>query len=310
MEWTLQAPYLNARERNVHVWASQLSRSNRPCLVAGCWTDGVITVQTFYQWLAQIVVPAPQGATYVLVAAGNHTIMTAAGLFVMGPAAFNAHVNACRSRPHEQFNSTANLLAGDYLLFQVTHQSFQPAIPVLKTATITSRTTTRGQTGTHTPRDARSRVTRRAVRERDFRCRVTGVMVPVRQRGPNFKGMQVAHIFPLGWMSKAPSMLSSATRNSMGNGDKPVNAILMKADVHDQFDDYQFGFWPDGQNVFRFYRFENSGAPSIGPGATAVPMFPRLGAPATPEPIDELLRAHFITALLWHVAGFGRRQGL
>ncbi|KAJ7913078.1 hypothetical protein B0H13DRAFT_1874243 [Mycena leptocephala] len=276
MEWILQAPYLNARERNVHVWASQLSRNNRPCLVADCGSGS-------------------QGATYVLVAAGNHTIMTAAGLFVMGPAAFNAHVNACRSRPHEQFNSTASLLAGDYLLSQATHQSFQPAIPVLKTATITSRITTRSQTGTHTPRDARSRVTRRAVRERDFRCRVTGAMAPARQRGPNFKGMQ------------APSMLSSATRNSMGNGDKPENAM---PDVHDQFDDYQFGFWPDGQTVFRFYRFENSGAPSIGPGATAVPMFPRLGAPATLEPIGELLRAHFITALLWHVAGFGRRQGL
>ncbi|KAJ7738072.1 hypothetical protein DFH07DRAFT_984486 [Mycena maculata] len=298
MEW--QGPYLNAGERNVHVWASQMGRNNRPCLVAassvspGCWTDGMITVQTFYEWLAEIVVPPLQGAgTYILVAAGNNTIRTPAGQLAMAPTAFNAHVNACRSGPYQQSNSTASLLAGDYLLFLSTNLGCQRAIPVLKTATITSRTITRGQTGSQTPREARSRVTRRLVRERDFRCRVTGVGVP------------------------APRMLSPATRANIGNGDKPENAILMKADVHDQFDDYQFGFWSfnsrnvaqDGQ-VLRFYRFESSGAPSIGPGVTAAPMLARLGGPATPDPIAELFISHFTTALLWHVAGFGRDRSL
>ncbi|KAJ7719701.1 hypothetical protein DFH07DRAFT_310028 [Mycena maculata] len=220
---------------------------------------------------------------------------------------FNAHINACMNRMPEQPNSTASLLAGDYLLFQINGQAMERALPRLRSPVITSRNVTRSVTGTNTPRNSRSQMTRHSVRERDLQCRVTGTVVPMRERRPNFKGMQVAHIYPLGHMNKARSILTSATRQSLGKGDIPENAILMRADAHDQFDNYQFGFWPD-HGVFRFYRFERSGAPTIVQGST-VPMYPRLGTITTAEPIAELLRTHFITALLWHVAGFGRSMG-
>jgi hypothetical protein len=37
--------------------------------------------------------------------------------------------------------------------------------------------------------------------------------------------------------------LTDATVVALGTGDIPENAMLMRSDVHDQFDDYQFGFW-------------------------------------------------------------------
>ncbi|KAJ7196172.1 hypothetical protein B0H12DRAFT_1038426, partial [Mycena haematopus] len=89
--------------------------------------------------------------------------------------------------------------------------------------------------------------------------------------------------------------------------------ILMRSDIHDQFDDYQFGFsysclQENGYN--KFYRFEVSGAPSI-PKAPAynlhAPMrlLNALGPQQAPIP-NELFKHHFITGLLWHFKGFGR----
>ncbi|KAJ7222766.1 hypothetical protein B0H12DRAFT_1224102 [Mycena haematopus] len=92
-------------------------------------------------------------------------------------------------------------------------------------------------------------------------------------------------------------------------GDIDRNAILMRSDIHDQFDDYQFGFsYENGYN--KFYRFEVSGAPSI-PKAPAynlhAPMrlLNALGPQQAPIP-NELFKHHFITGLLWYFKGFGR----
>ncbi|KAF8586920.1 hypothetical protein K439DRAFT_1339463, partial [Ramaria rubella] len=87
---------------------------------------------------------------------------------------------------------------------------------------------------------------RKEVRIRDLRCRVTGDEAPLRGRGRNFKGLEVAHIFPIGWLSEADAILRgnpglATIKNS--DADAPDNALLLRADLHAYFDDYQFGFY-------------------------------------------------------------------
>ncbi|KAJ7752216.1 hypothetical protein DFH07DRAFT_960648 [Mycena maculata] len=255
--------YLNAAERNVHVWASVLSPRNHVCLVAGCYNDGGLNFATFYTWLSHIIVADPAVHSYVLVAAGQNGIRAPNGQNLQ-LVAFNAYVQGCMfQRTFVALNSTAVIPSGDYLLFQLTVNGFlQPVLPQLQRAQITSRIPTRGNTGTNT-----------------------------KQRN-----------------HEASTMLNAATRAALGRGDHPGNAILMRNDAHDQFDDYQFGFWPDSQNVLRFYRFERTGAMTL-QQVCGSHLFPSLGTQAVPQPIVALLCSHFVTALLWHVAGLGRPMG-
>ncbi|KAJ7733837.1 hypothetical protein B0H14DRAFT_513104 [Mycena olivaceomarginata] len=280
MEWTGQ--YLNLGERNIHVWATQYGPHGKRCLVGGCWNDGGITIQTFHEWVEEII---SDDLNWALVFAGPNTQH-------MLPPAFDAHA----------------MPLGDYFMYRVASNGLRPFRPKFRKLYINSRTVTRGGTGTNTPLNSRRHITRQTVRLRDLACRVTGIGVMQRLRGINFKGMQVAHIFPLGYMSKASKVLTDATVAALGTGDIPENAMLMRSDVHDQFDDYQFGFWQTGTHgPFVFYRFERSGAPSVAHGS-ATQMFPQLGV-APPSPTAELLENHFITGLLWHVRGFGRDMG-
>ena len=43
----------------------------------------------------------------------------------------------------------------------------------------------------------RGAIIRKRVRIRDMCCRVSGLFTPPRDRGMNFEGVEVAHIFPL-----------------------------------------------------------------------------------------------------------------
>lgn len=47
-----------------------------------------------------------------------------------------------------------------------------------------------------------SQVTRNEVRKRDQKCRVLGQHAHTRTRGTNFVGLEVAHIYPIGWVDK------------------------------------------------------------------------------------------------------------
>ncbi|KAJ7809333.1 hypothetical protein B0H14DRAFT_3881042, partial [Mycena olivaceomarginata] len=132
-------------------------------LVAGCWTDighQRIPMQTFYQWLDAIVYPDPAGLPYVLARQGGN------GQHPMHddvlPTTFQQNVNnAVNLGAFEPRNSTGYLLPGDYFLFRLTPQrTLQRVLPNLKPTPITSRTVTRGATGTRTPRNSRSKMVR------------------------------------------------------------------------------------------------------------------------------------------------------
>ena len=116
--------------------------------------------------------------------------------------------------------------------------------------------------------------------------------------------------------------------------DSPINALLMRADLHAQFDDYQFSFdvcllyqcwelyWqrlskgPKQQIV----RFEKDGAPGIdsyNPGiqrqlqtrkASSSSLHPGVTAMHVPDVDNLLLKHHLEICLLWHVAGMGQKK--
>jgi len=98
---------------------------------------------------------------------------------------------------------------------------------------------------------------------RDKRCLVTGQAAAKRARGGNFTGLEVAHIFPLMGlgMVRTPygptsqnlfisesmqpewtSTLSPSVKLLVATpqaADRPFNGMLLRADIHSLFDDYQ-----------------------------------------------------------------------
>jgi len=83
--------------------------------------------------------------------------------------------------------------------------------------------------------------------------------------------------------------------------------MLLRADIHSLFDDYQWGIWIEQGATPRVFRFEYSAATALQSYNSAVVSItpPNLGADEPPN--RHLLRHHFWIALLLHVKGFGMR---
>ncbi|KAJ6530774.1 hypothetical protein B0H19DRAFT_1273745 [Mycena capillaripes] len=188
---------------------------------------------------------------------------------------------------------------------------------------ITTRSISRGGTASalNTEGDRKDR-TIKDVRARDRKCRVTGQVAPYGSRGLNFSGLEVAHIFPLGSVEKfgdafgrtahqdslyAPLGLPSSPRKK--HIDIVQNAMVLRGDVHSQFDEYQFGFVtyadPATNKLIRpeIRVFEHTGAPSI--PQNRVYYLQSIQANLETDINIVLLIQHFLTGLLWHVAGNG-----
>ncbi|KIK60445.1 hypothetical protein GYMLUDRAFT_244434 [Collybiopsis luxurians FD-317 M1] len=189
------------------------------------------------------------------------------------------------------------------------------APPKLREAIIQSRTpgpSTRGTAG-GTRRSSKSRSVRDKVRRRDGKCRVSQTTAPFRSRGLNYKGFQVAHIFPLGYTRQAsqivePLLLPFVSHREIADG--PHNALLLRSDIHDQFDDYQLScklVIIQGMRFWKIVRFERTGAPSV--SATPGYLSPPVPSIIVEDFNEGLMKHHFETCVLWHVAGFGRGRG-
>jgi hypothetical protein len=95
-----------------------------------------------------------------------------------------------------------------------------------------------------------------AVRSRDRRCVVTGLEVPTIGSDRRWRGFEAAHVFPLAyeghwiehnydrWITIPPE--TGGTINSVQNG------LLLRSDIHELFDNYDFSINPD---VCVFYIF-------------------------------------------------------
>ncbi|KAF8576107.1 hypothetical protein K439DRAFT_1623110 [Ramaria rubella] len=326
MEFKLDL-YLNYEERNVHVWAS--GNPETPHLVAGFFTRRGVQVYAFYQWLYRLVARPTVDTTLVLVKLELETDVIQecfvkkktkfSDVLKMYPAIYK---NILQPLPEcivpMGLCFTTSYLGNRGEAGKIEGRNF---VPKLQDVVASMRTRSRSPSGSVSPTNRIPRLdsTRVKVRIRDLQCRVTGQVAPHRNRGRNFKGLEVAHIFPLGWVHDACITAERILKDlpdarkliiDESTADKPTNALLLRADVHAYFDDYQFGFY-DNQLII----FEKNGAPAIqGKYHSLGPKHPAEMDPTTAgrHNVDDvspvLLQHHFLIALQWHVRGMGRNR--
>ncbi|KAJ7874056.1 hypothetical protein B0H14DRAFT_3131122 [Mycena olivaceomarginata] len=246
--------YLNRDQRNVHLWASMLTRSRQLSIIAGCYNE-MVRVCDVYEWLGRIVdMIAPRFALFRLDQPPRVQTLNAVVASV-----------ATHTRPLNS-TSTNKIPAGDYIVLLVVNNQYAPGLPNLKPIIIKSRSTSNnGTPGTAKDRDQSLRP---KIRYRDRSCRATRTEAPMRDRGPNWKGFEVAHIYPLGSIALASKFLDAQTLRSVASrsiADRPHNALLLTSVAHEYFDDYQFGFAQDAVNhmQWRLVVLEKDGAPTI-----------------------------------------------
>jgi len=317
-----QQYYMNEDERNIHVWCSwskacsspQFRDSVTPGIVAGCYMhNGWLPIRVFYQWIDQIVHRRYYNGTLILVSGPD-------------PRTLDLKANAPISPPtHEDTkrravprDSPGNMLEGHYYLMSIVNQKFTCFWATLIPHNLDRRVRTVSQTPTPsqgtTPTTRRRSSTRTAVRLRDKSCLVTGEEVLPRKRGSNFTGFEVAHIFPLmgvgedSWIKHLPPKTQRLVGSSL-EADHPRNALLLQANVHSLFDDYQWSVLrtrdQSSSNCYKIIRFEKSGASAVAPYDTLKINQQNLSSTAQPDP--DLLEDHLRTCIMWHVRGIGQR---
>ncbi|KAF2465657.1 uncharacterized protein BDR25DRAFT_239571 [Lindgomyces ingoldianus] len=139
-----------------------------------------------------------------------------------------------------------------------------------------------------------------AVRARDRRCVISGE-VAIGAQFDNWNGFEAAHIFPLAyegywnennydrWITIRPE--KGGTINSVQNG------LLLRSDIHQLFDSYDFSINPDDDYKIVFFTFDGKGLA----GKRLDQVF--LNNPQ--RPVDQLLRWHFRQAVLINMKGAG-----
>ena len=89
-----------------------------------------------------------------------------------------------------------------------------------------------------------------AVRSRDGQCVITGQQAPDAANG-RWDGLQAAHIFPLAYeghwnQSNYPGLITiPPASEAAGNINSVQNGLLLRNDIHQLFDSYDFSINPD-----------------------------------------------------------------
>ncbi|KAI6123120.1 hypothetical protein EDD17DRAFT_1758995 [Pisolithus thermaeus] len=138
-------------------------------------------------------------------------------------------------------------------------------------------------------------------RIRDGKCLITGLQTQTYSR------LKVAHIFPqvhdTEWVRRGyPSKITDTTDEAHIGGrtkiDSVQNLITLRSDLHDAWDNYEFGVNP--KNGYRITAFTNGNADINGLRL----QLNHIKDP-TLHPLDELLTDHFMQGLLMHMKGAG-----
>ncbi|KAJ7856267.1 hypothetical protein B0H14DRAFT_2578992 [Mycena olivaceomarginata] len=162
-----------------------------------------------------------------------------------------------------------------------------------------------------------------AVKDRDGRCRISGVRARFTRQGGNFRGLEVAHIYPIAeteqFRTHFKEEVFSTLYNELGLKTKPYkefsidivqNCLLLRADLHSVFDQYEIAFEHHLREEGAHERLGvrlllKDGAPTL----PRIKSFLELDIP-DPDKKDEMSRVlythHYLTALHWHIAGNGR----
>ncbi|KAK0105453.1 hypothetical protein ONS96_004840 [Cadophora gregata f. sp. sojae] len=141
---------------------------------------------------------------------------------------------------------------------------------------------------------------RDAVRLRDGRCIITGV-VALGAQYDNWRSFEAAHIFPLAyeehWRNNDYARWISLSLNVGGSINSVQNGLLLRSNMHDLFDSYEFSINPDDSYKIVHFSFDYDGIA----GKHLDQRF--LDDPQRPP--DELFRWHFRQAVLANMRGAG-----
>ena len=89
---------------------------------------------------------------------------------------------------------------------------------------------------------------RKAVRERDRRCIITGKLARRAEYGI-WRGFEAAHIFPLAyeghWNQHNYGRWITIQPDTGGSINSVQNGLLLRSDIHDLFDGYDISINPD-----------------------------------------------------------------
>ncbi|KAK9373735.1 HNH endonuclease-domain-containing protein [Lipomyces chichibuensis] len=194
----------------------------------------------------------------------------------------------------------AVVLHGTNEIIEATDERLQPGRCYIQPSTPEGRISMTDEpcalrTLSHT-RTGRDEEFRNAVRERDGRCVITGVINPDADIG-DWPGFEAAHIFPL---SKEDDFIRQSfsrwITNRMGPRDTGINScqngLLMRAQIHQHFDAFRFSINVDDN--YKIISFD-SDIEKVD-GRTLEPI---CRAPNDERSVrDELLRWHFRQAVL------------
>jgi len=235
--------------------------------VAGFWQYGTISFGEFYRWMNQLVFTSDEWALFDAVDRTDPNLLNRLKLAdsaIVSPGVYL--ILKTDGRP---------------LRFGLEHSSGRLRIPTLS----------------NTP--TREDHYRLRTRTRDRKCLITG------QVATSWKGFQAAHIFPrahsIDWTEKGFSSLitDTAPLNQIGGPlkiDSVQNVIMMRSDLHEKWDNYEFAVNPDDN--YRITAFI-SGLEDL--DGLHLQMDHILDP--TLRPVDDFFQDHFLQALLRHVKG-------
>ncbi|KAF8219826.1 hypothetical protein L208DRAFT_1545762 [Tricholoma matsutake] len=236
-------------------------------LLAGFWQYGSISWITFSLWLNSLIQTEQRWA-----------------IFDLDETSPNRH------GAQQQLGSEI-VPARDYILLQ---QDGGPC-PVALTE---EKARTRQPTHSNTPARVQQDHYHNRTRERDRKCLVTG------RRFATWAPLKAAHIFPRAhWLRKQyHHLITDPAPASVVGGhskiDSVQNVFMLRSDVHDSWDNYEFGVNPDDN--YRITAFIN-GLDDVHGLVLHLDHI----ADLTIRPLDELFRDHFLQGVLKHIKGAG-----
>ncbi|KAF9223221.1 hypothetical protein BS17DRAFT_754125 [Gyrodon lividus] len=255
----MDAEPLRLQKRNVQVLGSDGS------VIAGFWQYGTLQWDEFYRYMITFVFTT-----------------TAWSIFQYDPTQRQRGA-PCPSGPQI-------VQPGDYILLSSTGEP----IPVGLVST-----PPRPRHPTHSGTPAREAHYRNRGRARDGKCLITGLLTQTYSR------LRIVHIFPRAhdaeWIRKGfPNKITDvADEASMGGAikiDSVQNVITLRSDLHDAWDNYEFGV--DPRNNYRITAFTNGNADINGLHL----QLDHIQDP-TLRPLDELFIDHFMQGLFKHMKG-------
>jgi hypothetical protein len=137
-----------------------------------------------------------------------------------------------------------------------------------------------------------------AIRSRDRRCVITGLEY---LDDDNWGGFEAAHIFPLAyekhWITRGFSDWISIIPERGGTINSTQNGILLRSDIHQQFDSYDISINPDDNYKIVCFSRDKYGISGK--------YLDRRLLDDPQRPVDPLLRWHFRQAVLTNMRGVG-----